>query len=789
MDYDPNIVIQSLQDLRNGNLRTAYENREAINNIAMQLYSVPMLDDSQIKLLENIITIGNITYNDTDRELLILDDGFYDVLLEKYKLYDPNFQVGAEIIDFTPATSVNGVETRMREAIFFEEECSDKEYFFKDDIVIDSTKWIDERDFNVSNSKIDESYVTKRHHDTSHNHPELVGTLDKCKFTLNKDAVERGVFDDSNVKTVERDFFGQHLDSGIINETTQFDIILELKYDGISVEADCTDEIVSARSRGDTGAGKASDLTPILKGYKFPHRNPNDPMVGVKFEAIITQNDLPFFNKAKGYEYKNCRSAIVGLLSSSDAYKYRDFITLVPLAVESEVYHNQCNSDRLQEIDYLNNNFVSKGCPLRHTIVRGTYIENLVWIDIFAKNAEAMRSFVPFMYDGIVVSYRDESIRQKLGRVNYINKYSIAVKFNPLRKQTIFRGYTYTIGQDGSITPMIHYDPVEFYGTIHGKSSGHSYARFQELKLRLGDIIDVEYVNDVMPYVSKPFCDFNIDNEKINPEIEFPTICPICRSQLVISDSGKSVKCINPDCGGRQLARMVNTCAKLGLDGFGEATIAQLGYYHLKDLLADMSKPEWTQMLYNKRFGATESANITAQLTTFLKNPITDSHLLGSIGFTGISDKTWELIIPKITYQELRNMFNTIDPEKIYYKRAIEYMSSIKGIGPVIADTIAREFKFFQDDIDYIIENGNVIQYQPLIGKKVKLTGTRDKQLIEYLTSKGFNVDPNGTVTKDTDILVVPMEGHTSEKTKRAQSYGVMIVPMDEIIKNTDKYL
>ena len=69
---------------------------------------------------------------------------------------------------------------------------------------------------------------------------------------------------------------------------------------------------------------------------------------------------------------------------------------------------------------------------------------------------------------------------------------------------------------------MIHYDPVEFYGTIHTKSSGHSYARFNELALHKGDIISVEYVNDVMPYVSRPINDFNLDNEKIVPLEVFP---------------------------------------------------------------------------------------------------------------------------------------------------------------------------------------------------------------------------------------------------------------------------
>ena len=76
------------------------------------------------------------------------------------------------------------------------------------------------------------------------------------------------------------------------------------------------------------------------------------------------------------------------------------------------------------------------------------YIEDLFLIKTFASEAEYYRQWIPFMYDGIVVSYLDNNIRQKLGRENFINKYSIAVKFNPMKKQTIFRGYSYTVGQD-----------------------------------------------------------------------------------------------------------------------------------------------------------------------------------------------------------------------------------------------------------------------------------------------------------------------------------------------------
>lgn len=783
-------IIAVLDGLRAGRLDKAYEYKQYLNEMAVYLYNKPELDIDDQDDLHNIITICNICYNDTDKEILPIEDGVYDLILEKYKKYNPRFQVGADVVIFESSKKKAGpyFERPMTDAITFMDPVNDKDVFFLDDIVIDPTKFIDRRDFENKATPPSVDFITKRYRNTAHNHPELVGTLDKCKFVLDKDAIERGVFNDSNVKTVERDFFQEHLQRGIIRPDEKFDVVLELKYDGISVEADCTDEVVSARSRGDTGMDQASDLTPFLKGYKFPHRPAGSPMVGVKFEAIITQSDLPFFNKAKGYEYKNCRSAIVGLLSSGDAWKYRDFVTLVPLAVEQEVFETVCNSDRTQEIQYLNQYFVSKGCPMRWTYVNGNYIENLFWIKLFASNAEMMRYAVPFMYDGIVVSYRDPKIRNALGRENSINKYSIAVKFNPLKKETVFRGYSYTVGQDGSITPMIHYDPVEFYGTIHNKSSGHSYARFQELQLRKGDMIDVEYVNDVMPYVTKPINDWNLENEqKMMPE-PFPHLCPICGAEVIVSDSGKSARCPNPDCGGRQLARMINSCAKLGLDGFGEATVAQIGKYHLHEMFDLLTCENWEEELRIRGFGPIEAANAHNQIMALTNREITDAQLLGSVGFTGISTKTWELVLPEIDYDKLREMFNMLDPSKIYYKRTVNFLSSIKGIGPATADTIAREFTYFQKDVDWVIQHGKVVRFVPRTGKKIRFTGFRDKAFCEYLNSIGFLADDDADVTKDTFVLLVPDSSFQSKKTQKAKKQNILIVPVNEFRENIENY-
>ena len=782
-----NILKQILIDLRNGSTSKAYENQSYVNAIAMHLYEKPQLNTEDVEDLKDIITIGNIVYNDTDKELMVIEDGFYDLLLEKYKKYDPNFQVGAEVIDFKTSTRIipaSNLDKPIVEGVTFVDIPEDN--VFGEDILIDPTKYMDARDFQHVPQFIDAQYISKRTHTVQSEHPELIGTLDKAKFVIDKDAERAGVLNNPNVSTVERDFFANHIMRGIIDPTKPFDIVLELKYDGISVEADCTDEVVSARSRGDTGVGKVSDLTPILKGYKFPHREPGCESIGVKFEAIITKTDLPFFNKAKGYEYKNCRSAIVGLFGSSDAWKYRDFITLIPLAVEQRIYETVCECDRVKEIEFLNRYFISKGQPLRYTYGSGTYIENLAWTNLFVQEVESMRSLVPFMYDGVVLSYRDEKIRKALGRENYINKFSIAVKFNPLKRFTTYRGFEVTVGKDGTITPMLYFDPVEFYGTIHNKSSGHSLARFNQLALHKGDMITVEYVNDVMPYVTKPINDFNMANEKVSPLEVFPTVCPICGSPIVISDSGKSAKCINPDCKGRAIGRMVDMCAKLGLVGFGEATISQMGYTHLHQMIWELSYNainNGPKILADKGFGPVEADNIISQVKALKTNPVYDTVFLGALGFDNVSTKTFETIASVMNLEKLYEMYELEVPGLM-----TDALAKIPGIGPVTAKTIEDEFPTFADDIFTIFTECNVITWTPPSGKKVVLSGTRDQELVDFLNTHGFVCDPNASLTKSTDILVIPLDGYTSSKVTKAQSYGIPIVTVNDIMTNYVAY-
>lgn len=755
-----------LQKLLSGDLSVlSSDNIIQVSEDAIDLLNKPVLDEYDVMCANIIINISQIVYNNTDRSILFLEDGIYDLLLEKYKEYDKGFQVGAPVIRFNqdgeaiserefiePMTFIDNPQDFIQSSLYYED------LIKSPPIDMNLFKEVDRNSGRV---------ISKRNVNVPHMYPKLVGSLDKCKFTLDSEAMEKDSYDLDNVKIFERDFLAKHLQMGLIDMQTPFELVAELKYDGVSVEADVTHKILSARSRGDANNDIAADMTDIFGGYEFPYATKMDDSeaFGMKFEAIISYTNLDKMGALKGRYYKNSRNGIIGLLGSSDAYDYRDLITLIPLATSIE------GIDRVEEIEFLNK-YYNSGEYLRYSILSGTYTEILFQVYKFVKEAEIMRNMLPFMYDGVVISYRDPKIIEALGRENSINKYSMAIKFNPLVREAVFTGYSYTVGQDGTVTPMIHYTPVEFYGTIHTKSSGHSYARFMDLGLAKGDIIQIEYTNDVMPYVTKPPVQSNFVNN--NPPEIFPVNCPYCGTPIIINESGKSATCPNMKCPERVIAKMANMMAKLNLKDFGEETFRYLKTTSLSQLL---------NYTYDdvKDLGHLTAEKLIARINEVRSTPLYDYKIMGSIGFTGIAIETWKKILNVIPFMTIVSDSD----EELYIK-----LKSLKGIGDITARTIVKERHDLSDDISEILSLPNLIMsYGLKSGKTIRYTGCRpDENLTAYLTSKGFDARPDAGVTKNTDILVVPYIGFSSSKMNKIGE-DTKVVDMAAFKANPDMFL
>ena len=424
---------------------------------------------------------------------------------------------------------------------------------------------------------------------------------------------------------------------------------------------------------------------------------------------------------------------------------YRDYLTPIPL-------ESSLNVDRLIELDFLNK-YYTKNISMRHEVIEGDYTQVLFMVSQFVKNANELRDYMGFQYDGVVIEYADEDIRQRLGKRGSVPRYAIAIKFNPLRRVSTFTHYTYSVGQDGRVVPMAHFRPVEFFGAIHDKTTAHSLKRFLDLGLRCGDKVNLTLVNDVIVYITKADDSSNLTNP--NPLEEFPTKCPCCGSDLVVTDSGNSAICTNFFCPEKIIGRLTNLFKKLNIKDFSSESIRALGAKWLRELYA-ISK----EVLIEK-LGEANGIKFSQRLEEMRTIKFPDYRILGAIGFTSIGAETWKIILKNVSIQELLKNTDTV----------LSHISAAKGIGTKTVETIRNEIELFRPDIEFIFANFN-IEYT-VVGEEdnkvqVRFSGLRDHGLANRFNEAGFDAREDAGVTGSTAILVVPYIGFESGNVTKA---------------------
>ena len=200
----------------------------AFNNICQFLYNKEKLDEDQIHLLDLVLKQCNIIYENSD--FTLVDDEFYDQLVEKYRQYRNDFRIGAENVSIVQKKRFPLIYSETTKQPLIYENIDRGEMLFYDELSYGggiTKEDLIRQTYDTSN------IISKRKVDAAQLYPELVGTLDKCKFVLNQQAKDRGVFNDSNVKIFERDFLGKHLQQGLINNSMSYELVAELKYDGV----------------------------------------------------------------------------------------------------------------------------------------------------------------------------------------------------------------------------------------------------------------------------------------------------------------------------------------------------------------------------------------------------------------------------------------------------------------------------------------------------------------------------------------------------------------------------
>jgi len=245
--------------------------------------------------------------------------------------------------------------------------------------------------------------------------------------------------------------------------------------------------------------------------------------------------------------------------------------------------------------------------------------------------------------------------------------------------------------------------------------------------------------------------------------IEPPIQCPSCGSKLeLVKDQ---LFCRSPDCDAKSSKKLEHFAKTLKIKGLGPKTIEKLPLTSIPDIYS-MSKKEIVneigEKLGEKLFNQIElskSVDLTVLLPAF------------SISLIGSSAS-----------KKLTKQISSI--RDITHEKCLE-----AGLGPKSCTNLLNWYHSeFCDNLEYLpfsFEAEVQVETTKSIGKSVCITGKlndfKNRNLAKtYLESFGFTITTS--VTKKTDYLV-DEEGRKSSKSTKAESLGIPILTIKDILK------
>ena len=563
----------------------------------------------------------------------------------------------------------------------------------------------------------------------------------------------------------------------IIKFAKNKDLIVSIKLDGLTASLTYEDGLlVRAETRGNGIVG--SDITEHVKQFKnVPLKINKKGTYIVDGEAIITDDDFNAINKDG--EYKNSRNLAAGTLSVLDTslVSKRRLRFLVWDIIEGG---KETLFDSLKEAEELNFDVVPYWYA---SVLNPKTLQNT--IDYVFENAREEGT----PCDGVVFKFNDIAYGKSLGSTSHHFRNGIAYKAQDDVYETELIDIEFTMGKTGVLTPTAVFSPVQIDGTVVERASVHNISILEDLRLCIGDTIEVYKANMIIPQVKR---NISAEQRQYVEAIEAPTViipeyCPVCgdKTEIKQDNDTKVLVCTNDNCKGKLLGKLTHFVSKnaVNIDGLSESTLEKfikLGWltkfidiYHL-----DINKSE---MIKLDGFGKHSVAKLMKAIENS-RNTTLDRFIYAlSIPLIGNSaSKTIAKHFDYNLYAVLDAYENGFDWTQLddfgnaMHCSINEYLE--KHIGEVYK--LADEFNFEKLETKF---NSNALS-----GKTFVITGSlnhfanRDEAK-EKIEAAGGKV--SGSVSAKTSYLVNNDIDSTSGKNKKAKELGVPIITEEELLK------
>lgn len=550
-------------------------------------------------------------------------------------------------------------------------------------------------------------------------------------------------------------------------------VVMSWKMDGLTIVLTYQGgELTKAVTRGNGEVGEV--ITGNARVFKnVPLRIPYQGELILRGEAVIGYKDFERINEEipdADARYKNprnlCSGSVRQLNSEVTARRNVRFYAFSLVRAEEVDFRNS----RAYQLDWLKDQGFE---VVEHYVVAPADIEAEV-IKFSEKIAQN-----DFPSDGLVLIYDDIRYGESLGRTAKFPRDSYAFKWADETRETTLQGIEWSPSRTGLINPVAIFNPVELEGTTVSRASVHNISIMEELKLGVGDRIEVYKANMIIPQIAR--------NLTCSGVRDIPRVCPVCGGETEIRQEGsaKMLYCTNPRCQAKQIkayALFVSRDA-MNIEGLSEATLEKFigrGFIQTYDDLfhLDRHREEIQEM---EGFGEKSYQNLMESVERARETTL--PRLLYSLGIPGIGVANARVICQetKVSAEALPDLTE-------------EELSAVPGVGGVIAKAYVD---YFEDEThrqvyrellgEVHIEQETVDEGgRTLEGTTFVITGSVEhfanrSELKRLIESKGGKV--TGSVTSKTSYLINNDAASTSSKNRKAKELGVPILTEEEFLQ------
>ena len=375
------------------------------------------------------------------------------------------------------------------------------------------------------------------------------------------------------------------------------------------------------------------------------------------------------------------------------------------------------------------------------------------------------RNIYTYEIDGIIVT-DDKIYPRKSGNPDHAFAFKMVLSDQIAEAKVV--DVIWTPSKDGYLKPRVQIEPINLGGVTIEFATGFNGAFIKDNKIGIGATIEIIRSGDVIPHIKS----VTVPAEEAKmPSVPFKWNDTHVDVMLENASEDPTVK-------EKNITGFFKGIAVEGLSSGNISRLIKAGFSTVPEII-NMSEQDFLNVegfkgkMANKIYTGIQTKLKEASIVTLMAA----SNIFGR----GFSEKRMEIVLNEIPDILISD---ESDDEKI------SAVASLKGMATKSAEAFVYKIDDFKDFLsecgleDKIYEKNvqkDVDQSHPLFEKSVVLTGTRDKDIIEFL--KNVGAKQSSSVSKTTFLVIAKNKDEDTGKAEEARKLTVPIMSVEDFTK------